>query len=283
MVAQARKARSALLFTALTAIFILVLLPAVNILTGQDELHAAVRHANKQASVQKHHAAAPQQHHAITATRHKRNTAPSPAPAPDDPDFITSESPDELISTSELMIEKLVMQIEKENEQRSQSKSSRGTDKSILEALPSIRPIDGVITSEFGMREHPVYRRILFHTGTDFSAPVGTKVMVTADGTVAFSGFDRGYGKKVVIDHGNGYLTIYAHLSKAVIRQGQHVRQGDTIAFSGNTGLSTGPHLHYEVRKDNIVVNPTAFFQNDMTSDKFLTQHDLVPEQDSHS
>ncbi len=194
-----------------------------------------------------------------------------------------TNAPDELISTTEQMIERLVLQIDKENEQRIQSKGSNAKEQLVMGALPSIKPVQGFITSGFGMRMHPIHKRMIFHAGTDFSAPVGTAVMATADGTVAYSGFDNGYGKKVVLDHGNGYQTIYAHLSKAVIRQGQHVRQGDTIAFSGNSGLSTGPHLHYEVRKDNMVVNPTAFFSDDATPDKFMTQHDFVPDEDSNS
>ncbi|NTV01686.1 MAG: M23 family metallopeptidase [Chlorobiaceae bacterium] len=244
----------------LTAILSIVVQPAVQYATGRDALQAAVRHSKTEAPERK-----------LPAT-----TAASQ-------DINAAESPDELISTTEQMIERLVLQIDRENEQRIQSKPYAGKEKSIIAALPSIKPIAGIVSSEFGLRMHPIHKRMIFHAGTDFSAPEGTKVMATADGTVAFSGFDSGYGKKVIVDHGNGYQTIYAHLSKALIRQGQHVRRGDTIAFSGNTGLSTGPHLHYEVRKDNSVVNPTAFFSDDTTPDKFMTLHGTVPDEDSNS
>jgi murein DD-endopeptidase MepM/ murein hydrolase activator NlpD len=257
MVAQARKVRSRRWLPILTALLLLVFQPGIPSMTGHAELHAAEKTSKAKAPA--------------------RNK-PEPVTGQE---FITTDSPDELISTTEQMIEKLVLQIDRESEQHGQSKPARGNAKSIIASLPSIKPIDGFISSQFGMREHPIYKRPIFHAGTDFSAPVGTKVIATADGTVAFSGFDKGYGKKVVIEHGNGYQTIYAHLSKAVIRQGQHIRRGDIIAFSGNSGLSTGPHLHYEIRKDNAVVNPTAFFLDDLSPDKFMTLHEDVQDQDN--
>ena len=253
MVAQARKVRSATFPIGIAVFFLIAINPSI---PGQAELHAAVKGA-RHASVEKKQ--------------------------PASQELTPSESQEEMLSTTEQMIERLVMQIDRETEQRLQSRTSNGKGKSIIAALPSIKPIEGFITSDFGMRMHPIHKQLIFHAGTDFSAPVGTKVMATADGTVAYSGFESGYGKKVVIDHGNGYQTIYAHLSKAVIRQGQHVRRGDTIAFSGNTGVSTGPHLHYEVRKDNMVVNPTAFFSDDTTPDTFMTLHDTVPDEDNNS
>jgi murein DD-endopeptidase MepM/ murein hydrolase activator NlpD len=257
MVAQARKVSSATLSVGFAVFIIIAAQPGI---TGQAELHAAVK-AGKRVSVEK---------------RQPATAAASQESAP-------SESREELISTTEQMIERLVMQIDRETEQRLQSRASSGKGISIIATMPSIKPIEGFITSDFGMRMHPIHKQMIFHAGTDFSAPVGTRVMATADGTVEYSGFESGYGKKVIIDHGNGYQTIYAHLSKAVIRQGQHVRQGDTIAFSGNTGVSTGPHLHYEVRKDNMVINPTAFFSDDVTPDKFMTLHDTVPDEDNNS
>ncbi|NTU91373.1 MAG: M23 family metallopeptidase [Chlorobiaceae bacterium] len=233
-----------------------LLLPALNCFTGTGRLFAAEKSVAAEPAAQVS---------SQEADRAELITA-------------STESPEDLITSTEMMIEKLILQMDRES-----SIKTRGNDRSIIASLPSIRPIQGYITSDFGLRLHPVYKRPIFHTGTDFSAPVGTRVLATADGVVASSGFDKGYGKKVVIDHGFGYQTIYAHLSKAVVRQGQHIRRGDVIAFSGNTGLSTGPHLHYEVRKDNIVVNPTAYFQDDQTPDKF-TLHDTEQAQDnSHS
>jgi murein DD-endopeptidase MepM/ murein hydrolase activator NlpD len=237
MVVQARKARYRRMITLAIALVIMVMQPVTSSFTGSNIAFAA----------------------------EAATTSTSPAPT----------SPAELVSTTELMIERLVLQIDEMDDNSQDMKFARdGSGKSFIASKPNIRPITGFITSGFGMREHPIYKRILFHAGTDFSAPVGTKVMATADGTVAFSGFDKGYGKKVIINHANGYQTVYAHLSKAVIRQGQHVNRGDLIAFSGNTGVSTGPHLHYEVHKNNVQVNPTAFFPADMTKDHHVSLHE---------
>ncbi len=194
-------------------------------------------------------------------------------------------SREELLSTTEQMIEQLILQINQQDEEIQDQNFSNGkAGKSSLVSRPNIRPIIGLISSDFGMREHPILKRILFHAGTDFSAPVGTKVIVTADGTVAFSGFDKGFGKTVIINHGNGYQTVYAHLSKTVIRQGQHVNRGDVIAFSGNTGLSTGPHLHYEVHKDNVQVNPIGYFSNDISHPHRVSRQESTrTEEHSHS
>ncbi|HWR01349.1 MAG TPA: M23 family metallopeptidase [Chlorobaculum sp.] len=194
-------------------------------------------------------------------------------------------SREELLSTTEQMIEQLIIQINQQDENiLDQEGLQVKSGKSSLVSRPNIRPITGMISSDFGMREHPILKRVLFHAGTDFSAPVGTKVIVTADGTVAFSGFDRGFGKTVIINHANGYQTVYAHLSKTVIRQGQHVNRGDVIAFSGNTGLSTGPHLHYEVHKDNVQVNPIGYFPNDIAKPHHVSRQESTrTEEHSHS
>jgi len=242
-VVQARKARYRRMISLAVALLIIVVHPVTSAFTGSNIAFAA----------------------------EAAQTSASPAPA----------SPSELVSTTELMIERLVLQIDEMDDSSQDWKPSRdGAVKSFIATRPNIRPITGFITSGFGMREHPIYKRTLFHAGTDFSAPVGTKVMATADGTVAFSGFDKGYGKKVVINHANGYQTVYAHLSKAVIRQGQRVERGDLIAFSGNTGVSTGPHLHYEVHKNNVQVNPTAFFPADMTKDHHVSVHETSQDED---
>ncbi len=259
MVAKPERVRSGLMIAALTTLFFLVVQPALLSVSGRDALHAAGRSTMAKKSA-----------------RHKHS-------ASSDRDFISSDSPDELISTTEQMIEKLIIQIDREHEQSGRTKSSSGKGTSIIASMPSIKPVEGDISSAFGMREHPILKRMLFHAGTDFSAPMGSRVIATADGTVLYSGFEKGYGKQVIINHGNGYQTVYAHLSKALIRQGQHVRRGDVIAFSGNSGLSTGPHLHYEVRKDNVVVNPSAFLPEGLSPDKFMTLHDAMQDQDDNN
>ncbi|MBC7100009.1 M23 family metallopeptidase, partial [Candidatus Bipolaricaulota bacterium] len=117
-------------------------------------------------------------------------------------------------------------------------------------------PVRGTISSSFGPRIHPIYGVPSFHTGIDIAVPEGTPVRAAAGGTVTFSGWQEGFGLLVVIDHENGYETYYGHLSRLLVAPGQSVSAGETIALSGNTGLSTGPHLHFEVRYLGTPVDP---------------------------
>ena len=186
-----------------------------------------------------------------------------------------------LLATTEQMIEQLILQIEsqKNNNTDSRELSDNSNPAPYFSSMPNIKPVSGSITSSFGRRLHPIYNVVLFHSGVDFAASEGTRVHSTGDGIVAFSGYDKGYGQKVIINHGYGYKTIYAHLSKPLVRQGQRVQRGEIIALSGNTGVSTGPHLHYEVLKDNVKVNPTAYFFDGNNPDKFITTQKTSPEQ----
>lgn len=143
----------------------------------------------------------------------------------------------------------------------------------MLQAVPSIQPVSNKdlrrIASGFGLRMHPVYHIKKMHTGLDFSAPKGTEVNVTGNGVVKSIGYKGGYGKTVVIDHGFGYKTLYAHLNDYNVKRGQKVTKGDVIAFVGNTGVSTGPHLHYEVIKGGKKVNPINYFFSDLTPEEY--------------
>ncbi|NUQ70989.1 MAG: peptidoglycan DD-metalloendopeptidase family protein [Chthonomonadales bacterium] len=118
------------------------------------------------------------------------------------------------------------------------------------------RPVDGPVTSNYGMRYHPILHRRRMHTGVDFGAPYGSSIRAAADGVVIMSSYMRGYGNTVIIDHGGGVTTLYAHCSALLVRDGRSVRQGQTIARVGSTGLATGPHLHFEVRHNGTPVNP---------------------------
>lgn len=138
----------------------------------------------------------------------------------------------------------------------------------LLNSIPLIKPLKKTniktISSEFGYRVHPIYNKRTFHEGIDFVTDVGTNVYSTAFGTVETIKYRRtGYGNRIVINHGNGYKTVYAHLSKIYVKRGQQINRGDIIGESGNTGLTNGPHLHYEIVKDNIKVNPKAYFSYD--------------------
>nr|WP_282565500.1 M23 family metallopeptidase [Paradevosia shaoguanensis] len=130
-----------------------------------------------------------------------------------------------------------------------------------IDAAPVHKPFDGVLrqSSTFGNRRDPFTGRSAFHSGIDFPAPSGTSVLSAGAGKVTFVGQQSGYGNMVEIDHGNGLITRYAHLSAFLVKEGQVVATGSPIAKVGSTGRSTGPHLHFEVRRDENAVNPQQF------------------------
>ncbi|MBW4521401.1 MAG: peptidoglycan DD-metalloendopeptidase family protein [Scytolyngbya sp. HA4215-MV1] len=122
-----------------------------------------------------------------------------------------------------------------------------------------IYPTNGEITSGFGWRMHPILGYERFHTGIDFGVDYGTTIYAADSGTVIFAGWYGGYGNAVIIDHGNGITTLYGHTSELFVSEGQAVKRGDAIAAVGSTGLSTGPHLHFEVRRNGEPVDPMAY------------------------
>ncbi|NJN33690.1 MAG: M23 family metallopeptidase [Saprospiraceae bacterium] len=136
----------------------------------------------------------------------------------------------------------------------------------MLSSIPSIKPVreDKLASSVgylsgFGMRLHPIHKVRRFHKGIDFTAPHGTAIQATGDGEVVKAGYDGGYGNCVIIDHGYGYRTLYAHMSKLEAKVGQRVKKGQRIGLIGSTGSSTGAHCHYEVHLNGNVVNPIQF------------------------
>ena len=131
--------------------------------------------------------------------------------------------------------------------------------RNLLASTPSIQPVFGSITSGFGYRQSPFTGRREMHKGLDIAAPKGTPIIATADGIVTFAGSKGLLGNTIVVDHGHGISTRYAHCSKILKSRGDGVKRGDIIARVGNTGRSTGPHLHYEVRINNLQVNPTRY------------------------
>ena len=131
--------------------------------------------------------------------------------------------------------------------------------RSILNSTPSIWPTRGFVSSTFGYRVSPFTSVKKMHEGLDVAAPKGTEVVAPADGVVTFTGVKGAYGNIVVLDHGYGLVTRYGHLSKVLVEPGQNVKRGGSIARVGNTGRSTGDHLHYEVRIDGVPVNPTRY------------------------
>ncbi len=144
----------------------------------------------------------------------------------------------------------------------------------VLSSIPAIQPISNKnlkhIASGFGMRIDPIYKIPKMHEGVDFTAPTGTPVYCTGDGTVKDVDFDRtGYGNHVIVNHLAGYQTLYAHLSRIAVRPGQRLKRGDLIGYVGSTGKSTAPHLHYEVWKGGRKLDPINFFFNDITPEQY--------------
>ena len=142
-----------------------------------------------------------------------------------------------------------------------------------MENIPAIQPVLNKdlkrVASGYGWRIDPVYHTRKFHQGMDFTAPVGTEVYATGNGRITFVGWKQGYGQTVMVDHGFGYETLYAHLYKPLCRVGQKVKRADIIALVGNTGKSTGPHLHYEVHYHGRAVDPRNFYFYDLTPDEY--------------
>jgi len=150
--------------------------------------------------------------------------------------------------------------------------SAKEKDK-MLSHLPAIQPVANKdlkrLASGFGMRMHPILKIGKMHAGLDFAAHIGTPVYATGDGKIKLAGRDGGYGNAVIISHGYGYETLYAHMSKIKARRGQSVKRGDIIGYVGSTGLSTGPHLHYEIHKDGKPIDPVSYFYQDVSPDEF--------------
>jgi murein DD-endopeptidase MepM/ murein hydrolase activator NlpD len=144
----------------------------------------------------------------------------------------------------------------------------------MLASIPAIMPVKkedlSYIASGFKWRMHPILKIRKFHKGMDFKAPTGTPIYASGNGTVVLARRSATFGKVVYIDHGFGYRTIYAHMSKIATRRGRKVKRGDLIGYVGNTGRSVAPHLHYEVHKNGRAVNPINYYYGDLTPEEFL-------------
>ena len=142
-----------------------------------------------------------------------------------------------------------------------------------MENIPAIQPVLNKdlkrMASGYGWRVDPVYHIRRFHEGMDFSAPVGTDIYATGNGTVVYAGWRQGYGQTVEVDHGFGYKTLYAHCHKILVRAGKKVKRGDVIALVGNTGKSTGPHVHYEVHYNGKPIDPRNFYFYDLSPEDY--------------
>ena len=154
----------------------------------------------------------------------------------------------------------------------------------MLASIPAIQPVANKnlkrMASGYGYRIHPIYKVRKMHWGMDFTAPTGTPIYATGDGKVSVYKKSRsGYGNHIIIDHGYGYQTLYAHMSKVDVRRGQKVKRGDIIGYVGSSGRSTAPHLHYEVIKDGRKINPVNYYFNDLSPEEY----EMMLEFSSHS
>lgn len=171
-------------------------------------------------------------------------------------------------------IDKLMSRIAAQKKSYTEIEAMIRNKERMLAATPAIQPVSNKdlkrIASGFGHRIDPIYKTVKLHAGLDFAAPQGTPIYATADGVVRVAGnTGNGYGNHVIINHGYGYETLYGHQYRIKAKVGQRVKRGELIGWVGSTGKSTGPHLHYEVRKNKQHINPIYFFYNDLTPEQF--------------
>lgn len=188
--------------------------------------------------------------------------------------YLSGMTNGELIKVTSIQMDKLEKRLNAQSMSfRELLKLAKGKEK-LLACVPAIQPVRNSDLkrriSGFGFRIDPVYKTRRMHTGMDFTADKGTEVYATGDGVVELVETKRwGYGKSIIINHGFGYKTLYAHLSAFKIRQGQKVKRGELIGLIGSTGKSTGPHLHYEVIQNGKKVNPIGYYHSDLSPDQY--------------
>ena len=185
-----------------------------------------------------------------------------PDPGLSDTKKMLEQSHQEMIRSMHKSLDDLDSDIAISEQNRAELLDFLQSQKIRLASTPSIWPTKGWLSSRFGYRISPFTGQREFHRGIDISTRIGAPVIAPADGIVSKVGWDRGYGNNIVIKHGYGIETRYAHLKKALVKKGQPVRRGETIGLVGNSGRSTGPHLHYEVHLNRMPVNPFRYILN---------------------
>jgi murein DD-endopeptidase MepM/ murein hydrolase activator NlpD len=189
-------------------------------------------------------------------------------------DGLVSKDANEVLSSSSMLLEKVEKEISFQMQSYREIYGKHEENKRLFASLPAIKPMVGTYSYHgFGMRRDPFLGVMRMHEGVDIHNDVGTPVYATGDGVVEFSGnTGSSYGIALEVNHSFGYKTWYAHLSRCVARSGQRVKRGQLIAYSGNTGRSTGPHLHYEVRRNGTQQNPVEYFVDDVDYEKIKSQ-----------
>lgn len=183
-----------------------------------------------------------------------------------------SEETSEILRSTASKLDRLERRLGVQKVSFAEVKNYYNTNQERLKSIPAIRPVNGIIISGHGMRIHPVLRYKRMHEGIDFRADIGTEVYATGDGVIKFAGRKGTFGNLIEIDHGFGFVTRYAHLSNFTenLRAGQEIKRGDLIGFSGNSGLTDGPHLHYEVLVDDRPIDPLNYLIADVTPEEYL-------------
>lgn len=174
-------------------------------------------------------------------------------------DFLSGKS-DIKLNEAVSFVDEVTRKLSFEKAQFEKIKNQLQNNQKLAICLPAIKPCGGDLSDRFGMRMHPILHRLRMHKGIDIVTNIGTPVHVTGNGKVKFTGYNGGYGLSVIVNHGYGYRTIYAHLSKVKVKRGAKLLRGDIVGLTGNSGLSTGPHLHYEVEHNGVKLNPEHFF-----------------------
>lgn len=182
---------------------------------------------------------------------------------------LSDDEAEKLLSESFAKLSKLEREVRLQQKSYEEIYKQYKLNQEKFKHIPAIMPLKGGLTSRFGYRKHPILGVWAMHEGVDLVVDVGTPVYATGDGIVSYVGYRGRYGLLIEIDHGFGYVTLYAHLSKAFVREGQKVKRGEKIGLSGATGLVTAPHLHYEVLKDGIPQNPLNYFFEDIDPAKY--------------
>lgn len=180
----------------------------------------------------------------------------------------------QLVASIQQTLSRLNSRVEAQKKSYNELEKLVKNKEELLARTPAIQPVANKdlnrIASGFGYRIDPVYKTTKFHAGLDFSAPQGTPIYATANGTVTTAGnTGNGYGNHVIINHGFGYETLYGHMVRVKVRNGQTVKRGEVIGWVGSTGKSTGPHCHYEVHKNGEKLDPIYFFYNDLSPEQF--------------
>lgn len=189
-------------------------------------------------------------------------------------DYLNGLSNEELLKSTSLQVDQLEKRLHAQSISFRELLELAKKKENILKCIPAIQPVRNTDLKRrvggYGWRIDPIYRTRRMHTGIDFTADRGTEVYATADGVIEELEVKRwGYGKSVIINHGYGYKTRYAHLSKFNTRKGKKVKRGELIGYIGSTGKSTGPHLHYEVVVNGTKVNPIGYFHSDLTPEEY--------------